>query len=173
MTRSALEIFLPAFILVYFGILVLWSRISKRKRIPVQIATTAHKQIQWIDSLFRAKLVAVVLIVFVYTYFPDYYRWAGPLDMLDHPVINTIGVLLLKASLVWIIVAQLNIDRSAFMIDHGIGSIKSEKLIVYAEKLILSGLVFMFFGICITISSVLTILIFLLGFLLLERLLRV
>lgn len=108
----------------------------------------------------------------LYAYFPEYYRITGPIDILDHPVINTIGVLVLKLSLFWMILAQFNIERTIALINSGIDQMTYDKLLSYSAKLILSGMLIMFFGFFITIFSVMAISICIIASVLFSRLLR-
>lgn len=173
MDRNSLEIFLPAFAIVFFAIVALWAWVRRRKFVRV----VSHEngialRVRRIDGLFKLMLIGSVVIVFLYSYLPEQYNMLAPIEPLDHPVINTIGVLMLKLSLIWIVMAQLNIDKSVFMINQGIYEWSHRKLILYSQKLLLSGMVMMFVGLCITISSIGTIIICLVSLILFERLMR-
>lgn len=173
MNREILEIFLPAFMIVFFGLLSLWAKFRKRPKAELLISkTVVYKKVLVIDTVFKIMLISLVLIVFIYTYFPEYYIVFAPIDFLDHPIINTIGVLILKVSLAWLVIAQLTIDKSAFMIKSGIEVWNHNRLILYSEKLLLSGMLIMFFGFFVTISSVVSIVICSIGFVLFDKLLK-
>jgi hypothetical protein len=109
----------------------------------------------------------------VYAYFPDYYYVTGPIVWLDIPLVNTIGVLVLKCSLIWIVMAQFNIERSIALINSGVEQASFNKLLNYSQKLILTGFLIMFLGLFITISSVVAILIFLAAVVLFDRLQKI
>lgn len=173
MDRNSLEIFLPAFVIVFFGIVAFWAQVRRRK--SVRVVSNENGIVLWvrrIDNFFKLMLIGSVVVVFLYSYLPEQYNMLGPIDPLDHPVVNTIGVLVLKLSLIWIVMAQLNIDKSVFMINQGIYEWSHRKLILYSQKLLLSGMVLMFAGLCITISSIGTIVISLVSLILFERLMR-
>ncbi|MBX2963705.1 MAG: hypothetical protein KF687_14425 [Cyclobacteriaceae bacterium] len=173
MNRETLEIFLPAFMIVFFGLISFWTKFRKRPKVELHVSKTeVYKKVHLIDTVFKIMLISSILIVFIYTYFPDYYIIFAPIDFLDHPIINTIGVLILKVSLAWLVIAQLTIDKSAFMIKTGIEVWNHNRLILYSEKLLLSGMLVMFFGFFVTISSIGSILICIIGLLLFDRLLR-
>jgi hypothetical protein len=174
MDYNSLQIFLPAFMAVFFGIISVWAHIRKNKKInttPVKSAAMS-KKVKIVDILFQLLLLMSITIAMLYAYFPEYYRFTGPIDLLDHPVINTIGVLVLKISLFWMILAQFNIERTIAMINSGIDQMSYNKLLSYSEKLILSGMLIMFFGFFITISSIVAILICIAASILFDRLVR-
>jgi hypothetical protein len=159
--------------IVFFGLVCCWAHFRKRQKVRLLISKTGiYRKVQVIDTVFKIMLISLMLIVFIYTYFPEYYNVFAPIDFLDHPVINTTGVLILKISLAWIVIAQLTIDKSVLRINMGIDEWSYNKLILYSEKLLLSGMLVMFFGFFVTISSVVSVIISLISLVMFERLLR-
>jgi hypothetical protein len=171
MNYNILQIFLPAFMIVFLVIITAWSYVRKNKSVQL---TSSHKRIitpelKLVDVFFKILLLFCITLSIVYAYFPEYYYLAGPIEWLDIPVVNTIGVIVLKISLVWIVMAQFNIERTIALINSGVEQVSFNKLLSYSQKLILTGMLLMFFGLCITISSVVAIFICIVATLLFDR----
>lgn len=170
-----LQIFLPAFMIVFLGTISAWSHVRRNK--SVQLSSFHRKifktELKLVDLFFKVLLFISVALAVVYAYFPDYYYLAGPIDWLDIPIVNAIGVLVLKTSLVWIVMAQFNIERTIALFNSGIERGSLHKLLSYSQKLLLTGMLLMFFGLFITISSIVAIFICVTAALLFERLQRI
>lgn len=175
MDYNSLQIFLPAFMIVFLGTVTIWSRLRKRKTIRLSYAlkSAITTEIKLVDLTFKMLLLFGVTVAVVYAYFPEYYYITGPIAWLDIPIVNTIGVLILKCSLIWVVMAQFNIERSIALANSGVDEVKHARLINYSQKLILTGFLIMFLGLFITISSVLAVIIFLAALILFERLQRI
>jgi hypothetical protein len=175
MDYKTLQIFLPAFMIVFFGVVSLWSHLRKRKRVRFSkdYQNRITPEVKLVDTFFKVLLLLSIAVALVYAYFPDYYYVTGPIVWLDIPLVNTIGVLVLKCSLIWIVMAQFNIERSIALINSGVEQASFNKLLNYSQKLILTGFLIMFLGLFITISSVVAILIFLAAVVLFDRLQKI
>ena len=174
MTKQALQIFLPAFMLVFVGTVCMWAYFRKRR--SVLLTPSQRKvislELRMLDLFFKILLIFSAILAVVYSYFPEYYYVAGPIELLDIPLVNTAGVLVLKSSLVWIVMAQFNLERTIAMLNSGVAQTSFTKLLHHSQKLILTGILIMFFGLFITISSVLTVMILVSAVLLFERVQR-
>lgn len=174
MDTDALQFFLPAFMAVFFGLVAVWARVRKRKRVktsgPRNDAFLAR--VRFADGLFRVLLVISVSIAVLYSYFPEYYYITGPIHALDHPLVNAAGVLILKVSLFWIVLAQFNIERTIALLNSDIRRMSYHRLISYSEKLVLTGMLIMFLGLFVTLSSVVAIVVCLVAVVTFELLLR-
>lgn len=161
MNHDTLQIFIPAFMVVFFAIISLWSHVRKNKNVQL---TSDHRkrissEVRLVDIFFKVLLLISLLLAVTYAFFPQYYYLAGPIEALDVPLVNTIGVITLKVSLIWIVMAQFNIEKTIALLNSGIEEASFSKLVTYSQKLILTGILIMFFGLFITISSVVAILI--------------
>lgn len=174
MDTDALQFFLPVFMIVFFGLVSVWARVRKAKKVktigPPDDAFLTR--VRFADSLFRVLLVISISIAVLYSYFPEYYYLTGPIDALDHPLINAVGVLILKVSLFWIVLAQFNIERTIALLNSGIERKSYNWLISYSEKLILTGMLIMFLGLFVTISSVVAIVVCLVAVITFELILK-
>lgn len=170
MDRNTLEIFLPAFMIAFVVIALLHVRNQPVRifGIPITIGIafstrTPANKVVW------SILGISALLVFLYSFFPQVYLYALPIERLDHPVINTLGILILKLSIIWLIIAQVNIDRLRFLIKEGISIFKASHMVLYAQRLYLAGILIMSLGLFVTISSVGSFILVLIGILLLKR----
>jgi hypothetical protein len=175
MDYNMLQIILPAFMFVFLGTVSVWSHIRKNKTVQL---TPAHRKIiktelRLVDIFFKVLLLLSAALAVVYAYFPEYYYLAGPIDWLDIPVVNITGVLVLKSSLVWIVMAQFNVEKTIALFNSGVEQGSFYKLLSYSQKLILTGMLMMFFGLFITISSIVAIFICITATLLFERIPRI
>jgi hypothetical protein len=158
--RQVLEIFLPGFFLMFIGFAWIWSFIRSRRTVRVvKLENRISAHFRKMKAGFTALMALSMCVVLVYCYLPEYYSLTAPIDLLDRPDVNVVGILVLKLSLIWIVTAQLSIDRTIYKINAGIRDWSYSRLIQYSERLLLAGLTVMFVGLFVTISSVLTIII--------------
>lgn len=171
MTRNVLSIFLPGFAVVFFFLLAFWSYFRRRRMEPVGEGRAPDVKV--LDALLTVMVLAAMTVILVYSFFPEGYSFFAPIDILDHPIINTVGVLVLKLSLVWIILAQLLIDKSLHMMRERIYEKLYTRLFIRSQKMLRSGIVIMLAGLFISISSIATVTLCIAGLLLLNKYLRV
>ncbi|MEI6949895.1 isoprenylcysteine carboxylmethyltransferase family protein [Paraflavisolibacter sp. H34] len=108
--RWYLPLFLLGYLLVTF-VLPSW-RVYRRTGInPVTFGSsdTAHDYIGKMMKVATALLVAVVLL---YSVSPAVYRYVVPVEYLEGAGARVAGLLLLHASLIWIMVAQVQMRNS-------------------------------------------------------------
>ncbi|UXX78654.1 hypothetical protein N7E81_14935 [Reichenbachiella carrageenanivorans] len=101
----------------------------------------------------------------IYATVPDLYFVFLPLDIFHHPFINITGMLIIKLAIVWIIVAQIHIDKELFKYRRDMESLTAMELVSYSEGILLSGMLIFFLGIFITITNVVGMILILLGML--------
>jgi len=168
MYQDSLKLFLPSFMILSLGIVFLWGLIRRRKAELRQIAFKSDrilKNIIRIDRIYKIFLLIMTVICFLFSYLPDYYNLFLPIKQLDIPIINGIGILMLKLSLIWIIVAQLFIDKELFEIRENITELNKAKLFIYSQKVLMSGLLMLFISFFVTISSIAAIVICIMAYL--------
>src|SRR5690606_18288434 len=152
-----LQVFLMALIFVAICLIIFWKYSRNAVRItsrPTIEKMTAYKRLERISGYFWAIFLCFVFMILVYTTAPSYYFIFLPLDKLHHPVINQTGLLILIISLVWILIAQLQIDKELYKYSREIDSLSAMELVHYSEKMLLSGMLVMFFGFFTTITNV-------------------
>ena len=109
-----LRYFLALYLFVYLGAafflrsFIVWKKTGIN---PVVFKTTdsAH---DYIGLVFKILFALVVAIVLIYSFWPNGYVVFMPISWLERPWITTAGVLLLVLSLVWTLLAQMQMRES-------------------------------------------------------------
>ncbi|UXP31139.1 hypothetical protein N6H18_12350 [Reichenbachiella agarivorans] len=168
MTDPSLQMFLLAFMVVTTWMMVFWAQFRKLISIKVEA-----KNIEEIARYNRLKRISgwywLIFSVFgvmtvIYAVAPDFYFLFMPLDMFHHPVINTMGLLILKISIVWIVIAQLDIDKELYKYSRNINSLSAMELVNYTERKLLTGMLVLFVGYFITITNLIGLLLVIVSF---------
>lgn len=157
MTDTLIQMYLMACLVVAVAILLFWGMFRRRIKLSEAESPdtlTHYQRIKRVSKLFWAIFFAFGLMVVVYSALPDFYFVFLPLDIFHHPWINSIGMLTTKLAIVWIIVAQIHIDKELFKYVRNIESLQTMELIWYSEGMLLSGMLMLFIGILITITNV-------------------
>jgi len=171
MDRNGLVLFLPAFMVSVVGVLTFWTFFRKSRRVRIVPASgKVLRRVATVKTGYLMLLSLSVALALLYVYLPEYYSWMVPIELLDHPLVNAAGILIMQVSFVWLVVAQLSIDRVLFQINSGLDEWSYQRLTLYSHRLLLSGLLILFIGVFVTISSVGTIAICFAGVALFERL---
>ncbi|NIQ37354.1 MAG: DUF1295 domain-containing protein [Proteobacteria bacterium] len=105
---------LPAYIVIYFGVALLWRSYAVWKRTGVNPyalgkADTVHGLVGF---LFRLTLATIAVVVILFSIWDDGYQRLIPITWLQHAALALIGLGLLIASLVWILVAQVHMGEA-------------------------------------------------------------
>ena len=107
MPTDALRIFLPVYFLLYFLFLFLFKAIAIRKQIGK--SPFIFSCMSW---YFILMIIALTVYVTVFSFVPEYYLLFLPITILDHYIIQFIGLGLLVLSFFWIIIAQNQMRKS-------------------------------------------------------------
>lgn len=161
MGSEVLKIFLPAFIVVFVLITFFWKWFRRLIRLEVYRKleqTVSYKRVKRINGVFLVLFFLYVIMTFVYSLLPEMYYVFVPFESFDHPLINSAGVLLLKAALIWMIVAQLHIDKELYKYSRKSGDLTLMELVYFSERMFLGGLTVMFVGMFVTITNLIGIL---------------
>lgn len=78
---------------------------------PYKLGSTESAH-DYIGVLFHFVLVGCAIVVILYTFFSEGYKFLVPIEWLNHPVLVWIGISLLIVALLWILLAQSNMGRS-------------------------------------------------------------
>jgi protein-S-isoprenylcysteine O-methyltransferase Ste14 len=111
---SILRYFLPVYLIVYFVAAFFWRSYMVWKRTginPYKLgkADNAH---DFIGMLFRLTLVAIALVIMLYSISNKAYQYLTPIRWLEQPVLVLFGLGLLLVSLVWTFIAQAQMGNS-------------------------------------------------------------
>ena len=118
----------------------------------------------FIGSISKLIFALVLLVVLVYSFVPGAYQYLMPVPWLQHPWIRSTGIVLLIASLVWIVLAQAQMGESWRI---GIDTDNKTKLVqtgVYriSRNPIFFGMMVTLFGLFLVIPNAVTLVIFVL-----------
>jgi len=167
MTDPILQIYLPAFLLVATWLIVFWQQFRKVTRI-----TETSADIEKVRDYNRLKKVSMYfwlifsmfsLMTIIYSFAPKFYFMFIPLDKFHHPVINVMGLLIIKIAIIWIVIAQVHIDKELFKYSRNIRSLTAMELVQYSERILITGLLVLFIGFFVTITNIIGFLLVLLG----------
>lgn len=167
MTDPTLQMYLPAFMLVATWLIVFWKQFRKVTRIT-ETSTDTEKILEY-NRLKRVSLFFwVIFSVFgvmtvIYSLAPEFYYVFLPLDKFHHPLINVMGLLIMKIAIVWIVIAQIHIDKELYKYSRNIESLSAMELVRYSERMLLTGMLVLFIGFFTTITNIIGLLLVGLG----------
>lgn len=160
-----LEPFFQKYLLVYMVIatwvIIFWS--NRRKSRVIRIQNVSNEKIEKIEKFKLLKKVSTLywvlfslfgIMIITYTIFPEFYYVFTPIDKAHHPLINTLGFLILKIAMIWIIVVQIKIDRGITTYYTKKGGKDAMDLIWNFEWMLLSGMLVLFIGLITTITNI-------------------
>src|ERR1043165_1231878 len=109
----SLKYFLPIYLFLFVGVAFVWRSYIVWKHTGINPVTfkgsdNAH---DFVGRVFKLGFVAVVLVVFVYSFFPYPYAYTAPMQWLEHRWVRSTGVLLLLLSLAWIVLASVSVGK--------------------------------------------------------------
>jgi protein-S-isoprenylcysteine O-methyltransferase Ste14 len=164
--------FLPVFLLVYFAVaFVLPSyRVWKKTGVnPVTFrgADDAH---DYIGKLFKIVMVGLSAVIIIHAFVPSVYPYLLPVFWLESRIVRYLGVALLVLSLLWTVLAQIQMGNSWRI---GIDEEKETPLVRFglfglSRNPIFLGMIGTLAGMLLALPNAFTLLIFLLGFVLMQ-----
>lgn len=163
---------LVVYLIFYFGAAFVLPtyRVWKRTGVnPVTFrgADTAH---DYIGKLFKIVMLVLTLTVIIYALAPSFYQYLLPIVWLENRAVQYIGLGLLLLSLVWTILAQIQMGNSWRI---GIDEEKETALVQtglfrLSRNPIFLGMQITLFGFFLAAPNALTLLILVLGFVLIQ-----
>lgn len=161
MNEEMLRLYLIGFIILFVIVLVFWRSFAKitsiRKSVQAEKGIIT-KRLRRLHTIYLAifSLFVVMTLLFVFT--PDWYQFFLPIEILNKPVINITGFLILKIFLVWVVVVQRQLDTAVFKYSRKIDELSSMELVYFCERLLIQGLLVMFIGMFVTLSNIIALL---------------
>lgn len=129
---SYLRYFLLPYVVVIFFATFAWRSYVTWKRTginPYSLGRSDNAH-DFVGMLFRVTLVAILLVVSVYTFWHSLYTYVIPIVWLQQRVLQSIGITLLVLSGFWILVAQaqmgtawrigIDIAHATLLVRHGV-----------------------------------------------------
>jgi protein-S-isoprenylcysteine O-methyltransferase Ste14 len=168
----SLRYFLPAYLFVYLLSAFVWRSFVVWKTTginPVVFKRTdsAH---DYIGRLFRLLFALIVIIVLVYSFWPNSYGVFMPIEWLERSLVRWIGVTLLSLSLLWTVLAQTQMGyswRIGIDEEHRT-SLVVEGIFRISRNPIFLGMIVTLVGLFLIIPNAITLLILVLGFVLIQ-----
>jgi len=168
----SLRYFLPFYLFVYLLTAFIWRSFVVWKRTGVNPVTfkgtgSAH---DYIGRVFKVLFAVIVIVVLLYSFWPNIYRLLAPIEWLEQFWIRWIGVTLLILSLAWTMVAQVQMGQS-----WRIGIDERHRTVLVTEGVfglsrnpIFLGMTFTLTGLFFCIPNAFTLLTLVLGFVLIQ-----
>jgi protein-S-isoprenylcysteine O-methyltransferase Ste14 len=163
-----LKYFLPLYFIAYIFVAFFWRSYKVRRMtginpIVFKASDDAH---DFIGRVFKLMFVLVVLLILVSSFLPAANRFAGPITWLELRTVQWLGIALLLVSLIWTAIAQYQMGQSwRIGIDREHRSPLVEKgLFKFSRNPIYVGVVATLLGLFLVIPNALTLLVFVLGF---------
>ncbi len=117
-TDNGMEIFLKLFLLVYCTLFLLFAmllpvyRVWRTTRLNPYKLGSSDSAHDYIGRNFRLAVTACTLVIFAFVFLPSLYRQLLPIPYVSHEVFAWIGIALLLFALVWILIAQSQMQTS-------------------------------------------------------------
>ena len=163
-----LRYFVPVFLLVYCAVAFVLPTYRVWKRTGVNPVTfrgedNAH---DYIGKLFKIVMVGLSVVIIIPAFVPDVYPYLLPVAWLENQSIKYIGIVLLLLSLLWTVLAQIQMGNSWRI---GIDEEKKTELVQtgvfrFSRNPIFLGMIFTLSGFFLVIPNALTLLFLALGF---------
>jgi len=157
MTDPTLQMYLPAFMLVATWLIIFWKQFRKVTRISDPAATNEiileYNRLKRVSGYFWIIFSLFGVMTVFYSLVPEFYYVFLPLDKFHHPLINVMGLLIMKIAIVWIVIAQVHIDKELFKYSRNIESLSAMELVRYSERMLLTGMLVLFIGFFTTITN--------------------
>ena len=165
-----LRYLLPLYLLAYLGAAFFWRSFIVWKKTginPVVFKSTdsAH---DYIGRIFKLLFVLIVIVVLVYSFWPNAYAYFMPIEWLEHSWIKWAGMALLFLSLIWTVLAQAQMGNSwrigideehrTSLIENGVFG--------FSRNPIFLGMIVTLLGLFLVIPNALTLLSFVMGLIL-------
>ncbi len=167
-----LKYFLPLYLLSYFCVAFLRRSFMVWKKTGVnpvvfKASDNAH---DFIGRVFKLLFALVVAVVLAYSFWPEAYRYAVPIEWLGVAWLTRVGVALLLVSLVWTVLAQAQMGESwriGIDQEHRTPLVQAGVFGISRNPVFL-GMMLTLLGLFLVIPNALTLLTFVMGTLLIE-----
>jgi protein-S-isoprenylcysteine O-methyltransferase Ste14 len=169
---TLLKIFLPIYVLLFFGLAMFWRSYLAWKRTgvnPYKLGNTDTVH-DFVGKLFRLTLIASALIVFMFSFLEGFYELLVPISWMSSSFLTVIGIALLIAALIWVLIAQIQMgDSWRIGIDEKSKSpLVQNGLFGVSRNPIFLGMLIMLAGMLLILPTAATLVITVLGFVLIH-----
>lgn len=171
-STSYLQAFLLSFACVFYVVAFVWTEIRRRKMQTIdglKDLRTSFSDIRKMDNSYKMISVFFMAMIVCYVTLPSIYRLLIPIKEMDNPLIDDIGLLILNVSLVLIVVAQMDIDKEIFRLLVNNDNDETRQLLLYSKRKYIVGILTMFVGVVLTISTIIGSVVMVLAFLMYRK----
>lgn len=160
------------YLIFYFGTAFLLPsyRVWKKTGITPVTFRRADNAHDYIGKLFKIVMTGLTAVIIVYAFVPDIYPYLVPVFWLASSMVQGIGIGLLLLSLIWTVAAQIQMGNSwRIGIDEEKPTVLVRRgLFRFSRNPIFLGMIITLGGMFFTIPNAFTLLIFVLGFVLMQ-----
>ncbi len=165
--ENILRFSLPIYIALFFGLALFLPsyRVWKSTGVNPYKFRSSDSANDYIGKNFRFVLIACALVVIIFAFLPGIYPLLLPIPILANTVFKIIGQFLLFIALIWVLTAQVHMQRS-----WRIGIDETEKteliqtgLFKFSRNPIFLGMRLMLLGLFLTLPAAVTLIILILG----------
>ena len=167
-----LRLILPIYLIIYFGVAIVLKSIVVAKRTGKNpFVLPKDDNVYGIVGLyFKLVLIAIFVYVVIYAFFPTWHDNFLSIQQLTNPIISCIGLSLLVISLVWTVIAQVQMKNSWRI---GIDTETKTELVTsglfsVSRNPIFFGMIITLAGVFLATPNALTLLLFILGYVLIQ-----
>ena len=169
---TMLKIFLPIYLLLFFGLAMFWRSYLAWKRMgvnPYKLGNTDTVH-DFVGKLFRLTLIASALVVFFFSFLEGFYELLIPISWMNSSFLALIGIALLIAALIWVLVAQIQMGDSwrIGIDDKSKSPLVQNGLFGVSRNPIFLGMLIMLAGMLLILPTAATLVITVLGFVLIH-----
>ena len=169
---TLLKIFLPIYVLLFFGLAMFWRSYLAWKRTgvnPYKLGNTDTVH-DFVGKLFRLTLIASALIVFMFSFLEGFYELLVPISWMSSSFLTVIGIALLIAALIWVLIAQIQMGDSwrIGIDDKSKSPLVQNGLFGVSRNPIFLGMLIMLAGMLLILPTAATLVITVLGFVLIH-----
>lgn len=112
--ETFLKYFLPAYYTLFFGLAFILPsyRVWKTTRVNPYKLGNSDSAHDYIGKNFRLTLLALGLVISLFSFWPAAYQQLIPIPFLTQPILIWVGLLLLLLTFFWILLAQFQMQKS-------------------------------------------------------------
>ena len=157
-----LRYFLPIYLVIYSLVAFAWRsfRVWKKTGINPIVFKATDSPHDYIGRISKFLFGLIVILVLVYAFLPEAYRFLAPIDWLERDPISKLGVLLLILSLAWTVLAQTQMGvswRIGIDEQHRTPLVRTG-LFRFSRNPIFVGIIFTLLGLFLVMPNALTLL---------------
>jgi protein-S-isoprenylcysteine O-methyltransferase Ste14 len=111
---DALRIILPAYLVSYFAVAILWRSIAvwRRTGINPYVIGRSDSAYDYIGVIFKLVFGLLAAAILLFSVFTRFYIYAMPIAWLDYAFVRWIGLILLFVSFAWTAFSQIQMGAS-------------------------------------------------------------